>query len=126
MTFRETFKSNVIDESAADEFQRHAESAARWLLIAALGVLLLGFALAGLNVWNQHEQFGRLDGAQPLRFDVLNFFAALSTYALISAVLLAGGLLVRSLAWFHLAVFSELDDLYAATDNDSGRDSDDR
>lgn len=116
MAFGAPYGTDFDDLTAADQFQRRARSMATYLLIGAVIAIAIGLATASLNVWDQREQFGRFGDDQPLRVYILNFFSLLSTYALISAVLFAGGLLVSSLAWFQSALAEDFDDLYDAAE----------
>ena len=101
------FRASYDHTTAADHFQRYARSAATYLVVASLIAIALGLLLGALNVWEQHERFTDFGESQSFRFYMLNFFSSLGTYALVAAILFAGGMLVSSIASFQLALAAD-------------------
>jgi hypothetical protein len=119
MAFRSAY--SLATDTPSDQFQRYTRSAGSYLVMAALGALALGIAVGSLNAWEQYERFDDLDAGFGFRFYFVSFFSYFALYGLIAAVLFAGGLLISALAWFHLAIAADFDDLF----DDAGDDEPD-
>jgi hypothetical protein len=107
------FRYPPADTPVHDQFEAYTRSAGTVLVYGAVVALLLGFALASLQVWNQYEQFREFNpNTATWRVYGIQFLQSLSGYGITAAVLFAGGMLVNSLSWFYSALSADFDDLY--------------
>ncbi len=107
------FRYPPADTPVGDQFRAYTRSAATFLVYGAVFALLLGIALGSLSVWQLHDQYDGFEtGLDNWRGYIAQFLQNFGGYALVAAVLFAGGMIVNSLAWFYSAISSDFDDLY--------------
>lgn len=111
---------------AADQFHAYARSAGTFLVYAAVVALLLGVVLGSLNVWEQYDRTAGFTEPFGGRYYVVQFLQSFGAYALVAAVLFAGGMIVNTVSWFYSALSGDFDDLYDEASNSGDGDPGDR